>query len=55
MTDEERDATINTLVDAIAATNRNVNLLTADVAGLTRVMRLHLVQDHGYEDPDDEE
>ena len=50
MTDDERDARIDTLIDAIADTNRNVNTLADDVAALTRVMDLHLRHDHGYGD-----
>lgn len=76
MTDDERDARIETLTDAIAETNRAVNVLTtnvtsltagvaaltgdvaaltADVASLSRLMRTHLVEDHGYPDIDDGE
>lgn len=35
MTDDERDARIETLTDAIAETNRAVNALTTNVASLT--------------------
>lgn len=52
MTGDERDARIDALIDAVADTNRNVASLAADTASLSRVMRLHLTLDHGYEDPD---
>lgn len=35
MTDDERDARIETLTDAIAETNRAVNVLTTNVTSLT--------------------
>lgn len=54
VTDDERDARIDTLIDAIADTNRNVATLATDLSSLTRLVRLHLIHDHGYEEPDDE-
>jgi hypothetical protein len=54
MTDDERDARIDSLIDAIGDTNRNVATLATEVSSLTRVVRLHLVHDHGYEDSNDE-
>lgn len=68
MTDDERDARLETLIDLAADTNRRlaalttetasntaaIGLLTKDIASLTRVMRLRLIHDHGYEPPDDE-
>jgi hypothetical protein len=55
MTDDERDARIETLSDGIADTNRNVAILTRDVLSLTRVMRAHLIHDHGYDDLGDDD
>lgn len=55
MTDDERDARIDTLTDAIADTNHNVAALTADVASLARLMRQHLIQDHGYPEVGDDD
>lgn len=85
MNDEERDARLESLLDAIADTNRTVAalsadtsnaiaalaarqettdrqlaLLTTDIASLARLMRQHLVIDHGYpeidetDEPDDD-
>lgn len=68
MTDDERDARIETLTDAIADTNRAVaetsriaaetSRVVASLAGetafLQRLMRTHLVVDHGYDLPDGE-
>jgi hypothetical protein len=48
----ELKRTLGVLIDAVADTNRNVAALTADMSSLTRVVRLHLIHDHGYEDPD---
>lgn len=66
MNDEERESRIETLTDAVAATNRNmgaaiaetnraVAALTADVASLSRLMRAHLIHDHGYPEIDDDD
>jgi hypothetical protein len=57
--DGHRYDRIDAIIDAVAdlarqgaETDRRLAVLTADVASLTRVVRLHLIHDHGYEDPD---